>query len=88
LVTRWSAGCWFSSGATLFRAAGRAAGDVDEHDRQAALTKRGRQRAGLPQHFSDGVDRGIGEDALLQVNDDQSGFWIEGSNGHEKFTGW
>jgi hypothetical protein len=61
----------------LFRSAWRSTRNVYENDRQFIPPKRFNERAGSVDHFSYGVDELRADDALLKVNDDESGLGIE-----------
>ena len=59
-----------------------AAGDVDEHNRQAAGAERIGQRAAARHHIGQGVDGGGVDEAALQVDDDEGGVRIECGQRH------
>ena len=61
----------------LFRPAWCPAFDVDENDRQLGPSKRFDQRECPVDHFRDGVDELSADNALLKVNNDESGVKIE-----------
>jgi hypothetical protein len=66
----------------LFRPAWRSAHDIDEYDGQVEPAKRIDEGAGLRDHIRNGMDERRTDDALLKVDDDQSGFGVERREGH------
>jgi len=60
---------------SLLGAARRAAGDIDEHDRQAAAAEGVGQGAGAFHHLVDRMRGGEGDDAFLQVDHDEGGYF-------------
>ncbi len=67
----------------MFRPAWRAARDVHEHDGQTAFAEGVGQRARSPQDVAHRVNDGQAREALLQVDNDQGGVWIEHGECHE-----
>jgi hypothetical protein len=61
----------------------RAAGHVDEHDRQLVSAKRVEQDAALLHDFLGRMSGGKREDAVLQIDDDQCGLRIERGDCHD-----
>ncbi len=66
----------------MLGAAGRAAGDIDQADRQIAFTEGIEKGNGIRDNAGHGFGRGEGLDTFLQVDDDEGGLRIEGSDGH------
>ncbi len=73
--------------ARLFRAAGCAARHIDEHHGQTVTAKCIGQTGGALDDFAGGVGGGQRDDTLLQIDDDQCGLCVEGSESHGVFLG-
>ena len=68
--------------ASLFRSARRSSGNVYEHDRQGVSAECVGEGARLSYNLGDRVRSGIGDDALLQIDNDERGLRIYGAYCH------
>jgi hypothetical protein len=68
--------------ARLLCSAWSATGHVYEHDRLTVATKRRRQSGSVLEDWFDRVRGWVSDDAFLQVDDDESGFGVDGGDGH------
>ena len=66
----------------LFRSPGSTTGDVDQNHRLLVAAKGIGQGAGVLEDLFDRMHRRIGDDAFLQVDDDESGLRVDDGDGH------
>jgi hypothetical protein len=79
------AGRKLSMASRLLRPARRAAGDIDEHDRQAMSAKGLCQRSDVLHHTVHGMHGRERNDAFLKIDDNERGLRVESGQGHGVF---
>lgn len=79
------AGGKFADADPLLRAARRAAGDIDEDDREVVAAERIGEGGGARHDRVGRVRGGQCYDALLQIDEDEGGFRVERGDGHGEF---
>lgn len=73
----------------LFGPTGRGARDLDQNYWEVMLAASASQRYGVLHHCAHWMYAGMGENALLQIDNDQSGYWVEIAGGHwGYFSSW